>query len=160
MNPTWSRWKSELFYGVNGQIMVMTYAVNGVSFHAEKARSGPKRAIRPGESAGCSTFTQTESGSPWRRPANLERQRSGPDHDDSEFLRRTPSPSDEAIDRLGQRGLRPWSISDDTTATLTSESRYASRRSGNTNRTENSPLRLNHIDARQMWRCRRSEDEA
>ena len=38
VNPTWSRSKSELFYGVNGQIMVTMYAVNGVSFHAEKAR--------------------------------------------------------------------------------------------------------------------------
>jgi Tol biopolymer transport system component len=38
VNPTWSRSKSELFYGVNGQIMVTTYAADGGSFHAEKAR--------------------------------------------------------------------------------------------------------------------------
>ena len=35
-NPTWSRSKRELFYGVNGRIMVAAFAVNGDSFPAEK----------------------------------------------------------------------------------------------------------------------------
>ena len=35
-NPTWSRTKRELFYGVNGRIMVAPFAVEGESFQAEK----------------------------------------------------------------------------------------------------------------------------
>ncbi|MDO8795193.1 MAG: protein kinase [Vicinamibacterales bacterium] len=37
-SPTWSRTKRELFYGVNGQIMVAPYAVEADSFRAEKPR--------------------------------------------------------------------------------------------------------------------------
>jgi serine/threonine-protein kinase len=33
-NPTWSRVKNELFYGVDGQIMVNAYAVEGRAFRA------------------------------------------------------------------------------------------------------------------------------
>ena len=36
--PTWSRTKHELFYALNGQIMVAPYAVEGDSFRAEKPR--------------------------------------------------------------------------------------------------------------------------
>ena len=36
--PTWSRTKRELFYGLNGQIMVAPFAVEGDSFRAEKPR--------------------------------------------------------------------------------------------------------------------------
>ena len=35
-NPTWSRSKHELFYGVNGRIMVTAFAINGDSFSAGK----------------------------------------------------------------------------------------------------------------------------
>ena len=35
-NPTWSRSKDELFYGVNGRIMVTAFAINGDSFSAGK----------------------------------------------------------------------------------------------------------------------------
>jgi serine/threonine-protein kinase len=37
-SPTWSRTKRELFYGLNGQIMVVDFAVNGDSFRAEPPR--------------------------------------------------------------------------------------------------------------------------
>jgi serine/threonine-protein kinase len=37
--PTWSRTKRELLYGVNGQIMVVSYEVRGDSFSAEKPRA-------------------------------------------------------------------------------------------------------------------------
>ncbi len=33
--PTWSRTKRELFYGLNGQIMVAAFTVNGDSFRAD-----------------------------------------------------------------------------------------------------------------------------
>ena len=36
--PTWSRTKHELFYALNGQIMVVPYAVEGDAFRAEKPR--------------------------------------------------------------------------------------------------------------------------
>jgi serine/threonine-protein kinase len=36
--PTWSRTRHDLFYGVDGQIMVAPFAVTGDSFRAEKAR--------------------------------------------------------------------------------------------------------------------------
>lgn len=36
--PTWSRTKRELLYGLNGQIMVAPYKVEGESFRAEKPR--------------------------------------------------------------------------------------------------------------------------
>lgn len=36
--PTWSRTRRELFYGVNGRIMVAPFAVEGDSFRAEKPR--------------------------------------------------------------------------------------------------------------------------
>ena len=36
--PTWSRTKRELFYGLNGQIMVAPFAVQGDVFRAEKPR--------------------------------------------------------------------------------------------------------------------------
>jgi serine/threonine-protein kinase len=36
--PIWSRTRRELLYGVNGQIMVTAYAVEGDAFRAEKAR--------------------------------------------------------------------------------------------------------------------------
>ena len=39
--PTWSRTKRELFYGLNGQIMVAAYAVEGDAFRAEKPRPLP-----------------------------------------------------------------------------------------------------------------------
>ena len=35
-NPTWSHSKRELFYGIDGRIMVAPFAVDGVSFNAEK----------------------------------------------------------------------------------------------------------------------------
>ncbi|MFN2447898.1 MAG: TolB family protein, partial [Vicinamibacterales bacterium] len=37
-SATWSRTKRELFYGLNGQIMVAAFAVNGDSFRAEPPR--------------------------------------------------------------------------------------------------------------------------
>jgi len=39
--PTWSRTKPELFYGLDGQIMVVAYAVEGDAFRAEKPRPLP-----------------------------------------------------------------------------------------------------------------------
>lgn len=39
--PTWSRTKRELFYGLNGQIMVAAYAVEVDAFRAEKPRLLP-----------------------------------------------------------------------------------------------------------------------
>ena len=36
--PTWSRAKHEIFYSLNGQIMVASFAAAGDSFRAEKAR--------------------------------------------------------------------------------------------------------------------------
>jgi Tol biopolymer transport system component len=36
--PTWSRTKDELFYGVQGQIMIAPFAVKDNAFHAEKPR--------------------------------------------------------------------------------------------------------------------------
>ena len=44
--PTWSRTKRELFYGVNGQIMVAAYAVEGDAFRAEKPRVLPNVRYR------------------------------------------------------------------------------------------------------------------
>ena len=38
---TWSRTKRELFYSVNGQIMVVAYTVNGGVFHAETPHPVP-----------------------------------------------------------------------------------------------------------------------
>ena len=38
-NPTWSRTKRELFYGVKGRIMVAAFTVEGQSFRAEKPRA-------------------------------------------------------------------------------------------------------------------------
>jgi serine/threonine-protein kinase len=37
-NPTWSRTNPELFYGIDGQIMVAAYTVERDSFHSEKPR--------------------------------------------------------------------------------------------------------------------------
>ena len=54
--PTWSRTKGELFYGIDGQIMVAAYAVDGDTFRAEKPRplpnvrypaGGPGPDVRP-----------------------------------------------------------------------------------------------------------------
>ena len=39
--PTWSHTKRELFYGVDGQIMVVAYAVEGDTFRADKPRALP-----------------------------------------------------------------------------------------------------------------------
>ena len=39
--PTWSHTKRELFYGVDGQIMVAAYAVEGDTFRADKPRTLP-----------------------------------------------------------------------------------------------------------------------
>jgi serine/threonine protein kinase/Tol biopolymer transport system component len=38
-HPTWSRSRQELFYGFNGQIMVVPFTVDGDSFRAERPRS-------------------------------------------------------------------------------------------------------------------------
>jgi hypothetical protein len=38
MLPTWSQTKPELFYGLNGQIMVAPYSTEADSFRAEKPR--------------------------------------------------------------------------------------------------------------------------
>ena len=37
-NPTWSRSRPELFYAIDGQIMVVDYAVDGDAFRAGKPR--------------------------------------------------------------------------------------------------------------------------
>ena len=37
-NPTWSPTRHELFYGVNGQIMVAAFTADRDTFHAEKPR--------------------------------------------------------------------------------------------------------------------------
>ena len=44
--PTWSRTRRELFYGLNGQIMVAAYAVEGDAFRAEKPRPLPNARYR------------------------------------------------------------------------------------------------------------------
>ena len=44
--PTWSRTRAELFYGVNGQIMVAAYAVEGEAFRADKPRLLPNARYR------------------------------------------------------------------------------------------------------------------
>jgi Tol biopolymer transport system component len=44
--PTWSRTKRELFFGLNGQIMVTPYAVEGDAFRAEKPRLLPNARYR------------------------------------------------------------------------------------------------------------------
>lgn len=46
--PTWSRTKRELFYGLNGQIMVAAYAVEGDAFRAEKPRPLPNARYAAG----------------------------------------------------------------------------------------------------------------
>jgi serine/threonine-protein kinase len=38
LTPTWSSTKHELFYGVNGQIVVAPFTVDGDSFRAEKSQ--------------------------------------------------------------------------------------------------------------------------
>ena len=44
--PTWSRAKRELFFGLNGQIMVAAYEVEGEAFRAEKPRLLPNARYR------------------------------------------------------------------------------------------------------------------
>ena len=36
--PTWSHTKPELFFGANGRIMVTTFTVEGLTFHAQEPR--------------------------------------------------------------------------------------------------------------------------
>ena len=45
--PAWSRTRRELFYGLNGQIMVAAYTVEGDAFRAEKLRSLPNGRYLP-----------------------------------------------------------------------------------------------------------------
>jgi len=45
--PTWSQTKGELFYGIDGQIMVAAYTVDGDTFRAQKPRPLPNVRYPP-----------------------------------------------------------------------------------------------------------------
>ena len=76
-NPTWSQSKRELFYGLNGRIMVAAFEVEGESFRAERPREWSEGRYQTRGSSACSTCTPMGSGlrspRPRRRQAEAKR---------------------------------------------------------------------------------------